>query len=89
MMLNLNNKKMKPQVENQIQDLTATKATCFCEILNATLQAADENTLRYLLEKLFTTTPANVYFDYGFGAHHVWVADIDSKHRDRVLFAEF
>ena len=61
---------MELKIENQVENLTATKAVCFVEVINSVLKAADEQTLRYLMSRLAYTTPLTVYFDYGFGAHH-------------------
>lgn len=55
---------MELKIENQVENLTATKAVCFVEVINSVLKAADEQTLRYLMSRLAYTTPLTVYFDY-------------------------
>lgn len=87
---------MKATVEQQYsiiglpKDVREEKMRQFMTILSTILISDDEEKIRMNTSHVFSFYKAQdmtVYFSYGFGHNHMWVAD--SYSGDRVILVEF
>ena len=69
---------MQLKVENENTFLFWTKGMTdmYVALVHVLVSALNEQQLRESMKDLFTVKGFDEYFKYGFGHHHLWVAEI-------------
>lgn len=81
---------MKAIVENPLNvNYSPIVISFYVNMLNKIVQCNDEKELRETMKFISMDYPVtfNSFFDYGFGANHMWVSDKESG--KRLILVEF
>ena len=67
---------MKVEIENTFFVWNKEITEMYVALVNVLVSALNEQQLRESMKGLFTVKGFDEYFKYGFGHHHLWVAEI-------------
>ena len=83
---------MKTIVEGKLKTMLVTTTEIYVEVLNAIIDSNNEQELRNNMNEIEERYNSwkgdfSMFFEYGFGSHHMWFKEVDSS--DRLIFVEF
>ena len=79
---------MKAIVEGVLVNCEEISMNLFVQILNEITSSHNEDELRVCMNMLCKRAPyLKLYFNYGFGRNHMWVAQ--SNYSERLILVEF
>lgn len=83
---------MKAIIEGKLEIMLSTTVEIYVEVLNAIIDSNNEQELRNNMNELEERYNSwkgdfSMFFEYGFGSHHMWFKEVDSS--DRLIFVEF
>lgn len=83
---------MKAIIEGKLKTMLYTTVEIYVEVLNAIIDSNNEQELRNNMNEIEERYNSwkgdfSMFFEYGFGSHHMWFKEVDSS--DRLIFVEF
>lgn len=80
---------MKAIIEGKLKTMLITTVEIYVEVLNAIIDSNNEQELRNNMNEIEERYNSwnSMFFEYGFGSHHMWFKEVDSS--DRLIFVEF
>lgn len=83
---------MKTIIEGKLKTMLITTVEIYVEVLNAIIDSNNEQELRNNMNEIEERYNSwkgdfSMFFEYGFGSHHMWFKEVDSS--DRLIFVEF
>lgn len=80
---------MKAIIEGKLKTMLITTVEIYVEVLNAIIDSNNEQELRNNMNKIEERYNSwnNMFFEYGFGSHHMWVKEANAS--NRLIFVEF
>ena len=85
---------MKVIIENMFFGWHENAPETFIKLINSLVVVKDETEVRNVMQHFAQSSIFNTIFAYGFGAHHLWVAqrmitDPEKVMENRLLIVEF
>lgn len=83
---------MKAIIEGKLEMMLSITTEIYVEVLNAIIDSNNEQELRNNMNEIEERYNSwkgdfSMFFEYGFGSHHMWFKETDSS--DRLIFVEF